>query len=267
LSGRDGELIECSTIEAVFSGVHNGTFDEGVVPVENSTEGAVGVVLDLMASRFDLAVRGEVILPVHQCLMARPGVRLEKVERVISHPQALAQCREFLGRHLPGAAQEESPSTAAAASRVAASSRPWAALGCARSAVEYGLEVLVPVANDCPGNVTRFWIIGREQLACQVGPGCKTSIIFGVHDRPGALYAILREFALRGINLTRIESRPAKKRLGDYLFFIDFTGCQDDPEVRKTLERVAAKTVNLKILGSYPLVDHTAHSAESYLEL
>ncbi len=260
-------MIECSSIEAVFSGVHNGAFDEGVVPVENSTEGAVGVVLDLMASRFDLAVRGEVILPVHQCLMARPGVKLEKVERVISHPQALAQCREFLSRHLPGVAQEESPSTAAAASRVAASSRPWAALGCARSAGEYGLDILVPVANDCPGNVTRFWIIGKEQLACRVGSSCKTSIIFGVHDRPGALYAILREFARRRINLTRIESRPAKKRLGDYLFFVDFTASQDDPEVRKALERVAAKTVNLKVLGSYPVIDHTANGPVNCLEV
>lgn len=261
LGGNAGELVACPSIEAVLSRVDAGTIDEGVVPVENSTEGAVGMVLDLLAGHFDLCVRCEVVLPVHHCLMACSGVELERVERVISHPQALAQCRQFLSRHLPGVAQDEAPSTAAAASLVAASSRPWAALGCARSAMEYGLNILIPVVSDCSGNVTRFWVIGREQLSCTGDDSYKTSIIFEVRHRPGALYAVLGEFARRGINLTRIESRPAKKRLGDYLFFVDFSGSQSEPRVRDALEGVAAKAVSLNVLGSYPVIDRTPEGA------
>lgn len=252
LEGKEGEMVDCSSIEEIFTGVADGSLDEGVVPVENSTEGAVGAVLDLLAGPFDLVVRGEVILPVRQSLMVRPGVKLEQVKRVFSHSQALAQCRKFLHQKLPSALLTECFSTAAAAMKVAASTRPWAALGPARAAAEYGLQVVVPVANDCPDNVTRFWVLGREQLPCPLEHGCKTSLIFGVEDRPGALYEVLRAFAQREINLTRIESRPAKKNLGDYLFFIDFTGGQSQPEVQEALREVAAITPGLKILGSYP---------------
>lgn len=257
LGNRDGILIECATIEDVLSGIAAGNFDEGVVPVENSTEGAVNVVLDLLAGSFDLVVRKEIILPVRQALMSRRENTLEQIERVLSHPQALAQCRVLIRRLLPGAVLEECHSTAAAADRVAASSRPWAVLGHAR-ACEYGLRILIPVANDCPDNVTRFWILGREKAPCTAGAGCKTSLIFEVGDRPGALYEILREFALRGINLTRIESRPARKRLGDYLFFLDFTGSLEQPEVQEALEQVTALTKKMKILGSYRIAEQTA---------
>lgn len=258
--GSAGELIACPSIEAVLEGVAAGAFDEGVVPVENSTEGAVGVVLDLLAGCLDLYVTCEVVLPVYHCLMAPHGVGLGQVEKVISHPQALAQCRQFLNRHLPGVPQEEAPSTAAAASLVAASSHPWAALGCARSAREFGLNILVPVANDCSDNVTRFWVLAREER-CQLmenGEAVKTSVIFEVQHRPGALYAVLGEFARRGINLTRIESRPAKRRLGDYLFFVDFCGGRQESRVEEALRGVAERAANLKILGSYPVIDCTA---------
>lgn len=252
LGERKGETAGCSSIEEIFSGVAEGRFDEGIVPVENSTEGSVGAVLDLLAGPFDLAVRGEVLLPVCQSLMVRPGTRLDQVEKVFSHSQALAQCSRFLRRELPGALPVECSSTAAAAAKVAGSSRPWAALGPARAAAVYGLQVVVPAANDYPDNATRFWVLGREQVPCAAAHGYKTSIIFGLQDRPGALYAVLREFALRGINLTRIESRPAKKNLGDYVFFIDFLGSQGQPGVQEVLGGVASLTVGLKILGSYP---------------
>ncbi len=252
LGEREGKLVNCFSLEEVFAGVMDGKLDEGVVPVENSTEGAVSTVLDLVAEPFDLAVRGEVFLPVRQSLMTRPGVDLRQVETVFSHSQALAQCRKYLRRELPAAVLAECSSTAAAAERVAANARPTAALGSARAAAEYGLQVVVPVANDYPDNVTRFWAVGREQLPCAAEGAYKTSIIFGVRDRPGALYAVLREFALRNINLTRIESRPAKKTLGSYLFFIDFMGGQNRPEVQEALREVSSMALCLKILGSYP---------------
>lgn len=253
VNGEAVDMVVCSSLEEVFSGIADGRFDEGVVPVENSTEGAVGAVLDLLAGPYDLKVRGEIFLPVCQSLMARRGVRLEQVERVFSHYQALAQCRNFLRRVLPAAVLTECSSTAAAAREVAAGDRPWAALGPARASRKYDLQEIVPAANDYPDNVTRFWVLGKWQLPGNPEQEYKTSIVFGVGDRPGELYAILGEFAVRGINLTRIESRPAKKNLGDYLFFIDLIGAQEQPEVQEALRRVAAITIGLKILGSYPV--------------
>lgn len=253
---QEWKMVACSSLEEVFAGVAERKLEEGVVPVENSTEGAVGAVLDLLAGPYDLAVRGEVFLPVRQCLMTRSGVKLEQVEKVFSHPQALAQCRKFLRQKLPAALLTDCPSTAAAAMAVAASSLPWAALGPARAAAEYGLQVVVPAANDYPNNATRFWVVGREPLPDSLEHGCKTSLIIGVEDRPGALYDILRGFALRNINLTRIESRPAKKNLGDYLFFIDLAGGQGQPHIREALREAASMALCLKVLGSYPAWDH-----------
>ncbi|MDH7576456.1 MAG: prephenate dehydratase [Bacillota bacterium] len=251
LEGRDGESTACDSLEQVLDRVVSGELDEGIVPVENSTEGAVGVTLDLLALHYTLAVRGELVLPVSHCLMAKAGVELAQVERVLSHPQALAQCRGFLQQQLSRALPVECPSTVAAAEQVAGQSRPWAALAPAAAAVEYGLAVLVPEANDYPGSATRFWAVGREPLSSP-GAGAKTSIVFSIKDRPGALYHILGEFARRGLNLTRIESRPAKKRLGDYLFFIDFIGSTHIPQVQEALAGVGFRTLFLKVLGSYP---------------
>ncbi len=254
-AGRKIEIVGCPSLEDIFSDVAGGRLDEGVVPVENSTEGAVGAVLDLLAGPYQLCVRGEIFLPVRQTLMAARGLRLEQVERVLSHYQALAQCRGFLRRKLPAALLEECASTAVAAGRVAASAGPWAALGLARAGRKYGLQEIASNANDYPDNVTRFWILGREPLPVKPEQSYKTSIVFGLGDRPGALYTILREFAERGINLTRIESRPAKKNMGEYLFFIDLIGGQEQPVVRQALRQVDSITLGLKILGYYPVKD------------
>jgi prephenate dehydratase len=242
------ELVECGSLEKIFSGVASGMLEEGIVPVENSTEGSVGIVFDLLAG-FDLAVREEVLLPVAHNLLARPGTPLTKIEKVLSHPQAFAQCREFLQNRLPDVSRQECSSTAAAAVLVAESSRPWAALASAAACV-YHLEILIAGVNDFPHNATRFLAIGREQSPC-MGERCKTSLLFCVPDRPGALYLVLREFALRGINLTRIESRPAKRKLGEYIFFLDFMGSVADPVVRGLLDDLSAITTGLKLLGSY----------------
>ncbi|MGD0154015.1 MAG: prephenate dehydratase [Thermacetogeniaceae bacterium] len=251
LGSRPGASVACDSLEQVLDQVASGALDEGIVPVENSSEGAVGIILDLLALHYDLSVRGELVLPVSHCLMARPGVRVAQVERVLSHPQVLAQCRSWLQQKLSQALPIECPSTAAAAAQVADSNSPWAALGPMDAAGNYGLAVLEPEANDCPDNSTRFWIVGREPLINNEA-GNKTSVVFSIKDRPGALYHILGEFARRSLNLTRIESRPAKKKLGDYLFFVDFIGSVSSPQVQEALAGVGFRTLFLKVLGSYP---------------
>jgi len=252
--GKGWQLVECSSLEDIVNGVVSGMLDKGIVPVENSTEGSVGIVYDLLAGSCDLAIEGEIIVPVVHSLLARSKISTKRIEKVFSHPQALAQCRNFLRKNLPHVYWQECTSTAAAAVLVAESEQPWAALAPASAAAVYGLEVLIPQANDYPNNMTRFFAIGREQLSL-TSTHCKTSLLFGVCDRPGALYLVLREFALRGINLTRIESRPAKNKLGEYIFFLDFLGSTADPAVQDLVRNLSKITTYLKLLGSYPAAE------------
>ncbi|NHM27516.1 prephenate dehydratase [Desulfofundulus sp. TPOSR] len=246
----DVQMVALPSIYEVLAAVVQGEVTEAVVPLENSSEGAVNQTQDLLAHTFpDLRIKGEIILPVVHCLMAPPGVPLKTIERVLSHPHALAQCREFISRHLPGAQVVETASTAAAVHLVASTGAPWAAIGPVTAAREYGLEVLVEKINDCSGNATRFIVVGREDGGW--APDCKTTLIVSVAHRPGALYEVLGEFAARGINLTRIESRPSRRRLGEYLFFIDLVGHRHDKQVQEALEAVASRA-ELRVLGSYP---------------
>jgi len=253
-AGNCGETFEAVCFHSlgdILSAVEAGELEEGVLPLENSTEGPVNQTLDLLAHCFkQVKVKAEVILPVIHQLLARPGVGLGEVAAVVSHPQALAQCREFLERSLPHAEIREVISTAEAARIVAREDAPWAAIGTALVAGSYGLAVLAENVNDYPDNATRFVVVALEDGAHL--PGCKTSIILSVKDRPGALCDILREFAQRGINLTRIESRPAKSRLGDYLFFIDLEGHHRDFPVHEALMAISEHTVSMRMLGSYP---------------
>jgi prephenate dehydratase len=244
------ELVCCTSLPEIVSAVESGRLDEGVVPLENSTEGAVGQILDLVARAREIKFCGEVVLNVSHCLMARPGTRKSGIRRVLSHPQALAQCREYLAGELPGAETEETASTAQAAAIVAASEMPWAAIGTEPAALNHGLEILARGIQDCAGNATRFIVLGRQDAG--YGPLSRTSLVVEAKDRPGALYGILREFALREINLSRIESRPVKKRLGQYLFFIDLEGHRSDPGVDSAIKAIAGKADYLKVLGSYP---------------
>lgn len=254
LSRTSGKLVYRPTLESIFSGITSGILDEGVVPVENSTEGAVGVVMDLLARPFEGEIKAEILLSVEQCILVRPGVNLSSIEKILSHPHALAQCREFLCEKMPDVKIVECASTAEAAERVACSLLPWAVVGSERLAEKCGLEVLVRGVNGGCENITRFFVIGRNGMDAAVSPRlpCKTSIILSIKDRPGALYKILEKFAKREINLTRIESRPTKKRLGDYLFFIDLEGGPSLPEVREALEEVKQLCVSFRILGTYP---------------
>ncbi|MFZ5652380.1 MAG: prephenate dehydratase [Bacillota bacterium] len=248
--GRSVELVCCQSLPQIVSMVDSGALDEGVVPLENSIEGAVNQILDLVAQTPGVKFCGEVILNIRHSLLVRPGTGREGIKKVLSHPQALAQCREYLAAHFPGIETADTSSTAQAASIVAGSSGPWAAIGNDLAAGDYGLEVLAEDIQDSSDNATRFIVLSRDD-ACS-GSLCRTSIIAIARDRPGALYGILREFALREINLTRIESRPVKKRLGQYMFFIDLEGRRDDPAVDEAMKAIAGKAGYLRILGSYP---------------
>ena len=251
LNGAEGgAAVACRSLSVLVEAVERGELDEGIVPLENSCEGSVSQTMDLLAGDTALKIRGEIILPVCQNLMARPGVRKEELLGILSHPQPLAQCRGFIEQFFPGVRTLEASSTAEAARQVAGMEERWGAIGTARAAEIYGLEILAPGVNDGDGNATRFLVLGPEDRPRE-GKG-KTSIIVSVTDRPGALYRVLKEFALYNISLTRIESRPARRKLGEYIFFIDFQGSRLEPEVAAALKAVGEQAAGMKNLGSYP---------------
>jgi len=246
---RSAELLYRDDFEAVFEAVESGEAGAGVVPVENSLEGAVSQNMDLLLRRKPKIV-GEVVVPIRHCLLGR-GKRTE-VRVVVSHPQALAQCRQYLRRSFPGAEIRSTGSTAHAA-KLAQEFPEMAAIAGANVAEKYGLEVLERDIQDNGNNATRFAIISCEP-AMMTGRDKTSLAVYLDRDRPGALYAILGEFASRDINLTRIESRPSRRGLGDYYFFIDLEGHRDDPPVRAALDAVRSSATMVKVLGSYPAV-------------
>jgi chorismate mutase/prephenate dehydratase len=231
----------------IFDDVERGHAHYGVVPVENSTEGAVNVTLDRLVDS-DVVICGESFLDVAQHLLSG-ATELGEIKRVLSHPQGLAQCRRWLAEHLPDVMTVETTSTAAAA-EVAASDATVAAIASELAGRMYGVPVLRARIEDNRANATRFLVIGRRPA----GPTGrdKTSILFGMPNTPGALHAILDPLARRGINLSRIESRPARQRPWDYVMFVDFEGHRDTPAVEGALADVRARTLFLKVLGSYP---------------
>ncbi len=231
----------------IFDDVERGHAQYGVVPVENSTEGAVNPVLDRLVDS-DLVIVGECYLDIAQHLLSR-AADLSEVKRVLSHPQGLAQCRRWLAEHLPEVPTEETNSTAGAA-EIAAGDPTVAAIASELAGRMYGVPVLRARIEDNRSNATRFLVLGRQP----VGPSGrdKTSILFAMPNTPGALHAILDPLAQRGINLTKIESRPARQRPWDYVMFVDFEGHRETPAVESALADVRARTVFLKVLGSYP---------------
>lgn len=245
------KLTPFSSLQKVLLAIEKRSVTAGIVPLENSVEGAVNQTLDLLAHNFfKIYFQKEIILAVIHHLLVRPGTKPSGIRQIISHPQALAQCRNYIEQNFPDVETMETSSTAGAAALVAGSHEPWAVIGTTLAAENNGLQVLASNINDYPDNATRFMVVGLEDS--EQAPGCKTSVIVTIKDRPGALYSILAEFARRNINLTRIESRPAKRKLGDYLFFIDFLGHRLDKEVHDTLDEIVNHTLSLRILGSYP---------------
>ncbi len=236
------------SIRDVFKTVENGHADFGVVPVENSTEGAVGLTLDQLAVS-ELKICGEIFLRISHSLMSCEQ-DLSGIRQVLSHPQALAQCGDWLSRKLPGTALVQVSSTAAGA-QAAAEKDGTAAIGSEMLAGLHGLNVLARDIQDLTVNLTRFVVVGRQEP-----PGTgrdKTSLLFAALHRPGALRMALTPFAEQGINISRIESRPSKETPWEYVFFLDLEGHPSDEHMRSALDQLKERVSRLKILGSYPV--------------
>lgn len=245
--GLSAHLLPERTVASVFQQVERGRADAGVVPLENSTEGMVASTLDTLMDS-ELRVSAEIILAVEQCLLLRPGMDPACVRRIYSHPHALGQCRNWLATHLPAAETLECSSTAEAA-RMAKGDGAGAALASELAAPLYGLEVARHGIQDQRSNFTRFLVIGKAQP----GPsGCdRTTLLLRAPDGPGALLGLLRPLADRGINLSRIESHPTRKKAWDYAFFLDLDGHAQDEPVAGALKELGG-LCDLRVLGSYP---------------
>ena len=261
------DAIPCDQFEVAFQAVENWVADRAVLPVENSLGGSIHRNYDLML-RHRLHIVGEVQLPVHHCLLALPGVRKEDITRVISHPQALAQCEHTITGMGLNAVREAFDDTAGAAQYVAANGlRDTAAIASSRAAELYGMEVLADGIQDDSGNVTRFVMLAREPIVPRMDRPFKTSIVFA-HEKVGTsmLFKVLSSFAFRDISLTKIESRPHRPirlvndasrgtaaKTFEYMFYVDFQASLADPRVQNALAEVQEYTSFLRVLGSYPM--------------
>lgn len=248
--GRSPTLVPFPDIPSAIAAVTCESVDEALVPIENSIEGSVTVTLDMLIAEGAPSIVGETVLPVRHHLVARPGTKLSDVERVVSIPQAAAQCRSWLRERLPGAQVFPAVSTAAAVAACVHSDR-LAAIGTSVAAELYGMEILAADIQDVADNATRFVALGTRRPA-PTGRD-RTSLVFSfAADTPGSLVAALTPFARRNINLSKVESRPTKAALGRYYFLIDCEGHAEDPHLAEALAEVAAITVGLRVLGSYP---------------
>ncbi|OFV84060.1 MAG: hypothetical protein A2W26_01805 [Acidobacteria bacterium RBG_16_64_8] len=243
------------SMEDTIEAVSQGEVDCAIVPIENSIEGSVSATIDILVHDIDnLQIVREVRHPIRHSLLARPGVALDQVTKVVSHPHANAQCRRWLRRNLPGRETEAANSTANAVERVASSDEPWAAIGNQLAAAEYGCVTLEADIEDHKDNETRFVFLARQRERQDWFEPYKTSVLCEIiKDQPGALLLILQEFAFRRINLTKIESRPSKRGLGDYIFIVDMEGKVDDGPVADALRCLSCKLPRLTVLGSYPV--------------
>lgn len=237
------------TIPAIFQALLAKEADFALVPAENSIEGSVTVTMDLLIQDPSLQIQGELVLPIAHHLLSR-AQSIKEIRKVLSHPQAIAQCRNFLAQELSQAELVETNSTAEAAFLAAQADSAWAAVGPLESGRKYNLPVLVSHIADYPNNETRFLLIGEKGAVPE--KTCKTSLVLGLKkDRPGGLYQVLGLFAAENINLCRIESRPSKQALGKYLFFIDCEAGMEHPGLQRVLAELASCTESLRNLGSY----------------
>jgi prephenate dehydratase len=253
---EQAELVGLATVRDTILAVHDGDVDRAVVPIENSLEGPIAITLDTLADDGnDIAIVGELVLPVTHCLIARAPIDPAAIERVLSHPQALGQCARFLREQLPAAELVPTSSTAEAA-RLAVEHGTWAAISTQRAAAIYDAEVIRAAVEDEPGNATRFvWLARRGDAEPPAGDApAKTSLSFWGpgDDSPGWLVRCLSEFAFRGVNLTKIESRPLRARLGHYRFFVDCQGAAGDEAVAQAVEGLRRHCEQVRVLGTYP---------------
>ncbi len=245
--GHSINLIPRRDIPEVFIGVEKGVFDFGVVPVENSMEGTVNATLD-MFRHTNVKINAEILLKVVHNLASLTG-RREDVRMIYSHPQPAAQCRAYLNTHFPDVKLIETQSSAIAAEK-AASNKESAAIASEYAAKQYDLKIIDRHIEDSTNNITRFFVIGHHLN--KRSSRSKTSVLFSLKDRPGALYNALRPFSKNGVNLTKIESRPTREKAWDYVFFIDMDGHVDDDPIKESLEELNSKARFIKALGSYP---------------
>jgi len=246
------EPMPCATIGEVFSAVASGAAESGVVPIENSVEGSVNETLDALAFDHELHVTAELVRDIHHALVVAPGTSLAHVTAVVSKPEATAQCRGWLAKRLPGIPAVAANSTAEAVQRAVAEPG-LAAIGTALAARLHGGTVLHQAIEDFQGNQTRFVVIGRG-IGARTGRDKTSLALFMQRNKPGALLMILSEFAYGQIDLTKIQSRPTKLQLGEYMFFVDLAGHVDDPNVALALECLRLKLREVKVIGSYPRV-------------
>jgi prephenate dehydratase len=251
------EPLRKATIQEAILAVDRGEADRALVPIENSIEGTVRQTFDALAFEADgVTIAGEHDYRLRINLIGRDGIALEQVEAVLSHPQPLAQCTRFLRENLPEVERRSVSSTAAAARMVSESERPWAALGARAAATLYGCAILREGIED-EANTTRFVWIGPHGVEAEAPAGSarKTSLVFSElgEDHPGALVDALAEFSQRGINMSRIESRPLRRGLGRYMFFCDLEGGIDDEPVAAAMQALEAKADSVRVLGSYPV--------------
>ncbi|MDA8397906.1 MAG: prephenate dehydratase [Actinomycetota bacterium] len=250
-----GELVEMGSIDAVLDAVDNGQVDLGFVPIENSIEGTVPATIDSLVFDHDLYIEREVVLDIHLHLLGLPGAEIGRVREVHSYPHAIGQCRRFLNTELPGAIVHATSSTAEAARLVAEAADPaLAAIAPQASRDIYGLATLRADIEDHGGNQTRFLLVGKGMVPAPTGNDKTSVVCFQVKDQPGSLFSILAEFYARNINLTKLESRPSKRELGQYCFVIEFNGHVSDHDVADALVGLKGKLADLKFLGSFPNV-------------
>lgn len=245
--GTQAEYVAVSTIPQVFAEVEHGQTDYGVVPIENSSEGAVGITLDMFVES-PLQIIAERSLAICHCLLSR-AARLERVQRVLAHPQAIGQCRRWLATHLAAATIEEASSNSRAA-ELATADTHTAAIAGRLAGEQYNLNVLAANIQDQAANFTRFAVLGHEQPSQPTGHD-KTALFVSVQDTAGVLYKTLKPFADNAINMLRIESRPLKGKPWEYLFFIDVEGHVNDKPLARALKEIEPLCVQVKILGSY----------------
>jgi len=241
--------LPCESFDAVFAAVESGACDAGLVPIENSVAGSIHRNYDLLLQH-SLPIVGERYLRVKHCLIAHPGVALAEIRQVLSHPQGLAQCERYL-RSLPHVKVEAAYDTAGSVKMIKEQGdRSVAAIASRRAAEVYGMAILAEGVEDDPANFTRFLAIASQPVT--PGSKAKTSIVFTLNNIPGALFKALSVFALRDLDLTKIESRPLVGKPWDYLFYIDFVGSTDDITVTRALSHLSEYALTLRVLGSYP---------------
>ena len=246
--GPSIEVRPCETLDAVFDAVERGEAHFGVVPIENSLEGSISQVYDLLLDS-SLKVRGEIELRVIHCLIANPGVKLDLLRRVYSHPQALGQCRAFL-KHLDCELIPTYDTAGSVKMIKEQGMTDGAAIASVRAAEIYAMQIMAREIEDTPNNFTRFFVLAKHDSPPTGND--KTSIVFSVSHKPGALYSLLRELAASQVNLTKIESRPTRQRPWEYNFYLDFEGHREDTASREALGKLEEAALFVKVLGSYP---------------